>query len=350
MVKIAPRDADRQVARPDPSYTAFLVFGPDRGLAHERADGLTKNLLEDPDDPFALTQLTEEDLKADPASLADAMAAMSLTGGARLVRVRLSGETGSGPVLDVLGQIEAGQDFEARLVVESGDLTPRGKLRKAFEPAKRAGAIACYADNSQSLGDLADEMLRTEGLSLDTDARASWLPKLEGDRAMARNEIEKLILYKGLRDQRQEGDDLVRAEDVDAVAADHGDSALDAVIGPLFDGDLNSLDSSYARAMSAGVSPVAVLRAIQRRLDQFGIVHANGGNDGAIARSGAPRFGPQAAQFKRQMGFWQGRRLDAARELAFDLERQIKRSGSPSEALTGDLVLRLARGAARARR
>ncbi len=350
MVKIAPRDADRQVARPDPSLTAFLVFGPDRGLAHERATGLVKNLLEDPDDPFALTQLTEDDLKADPASLADAMAAMSLTGGARLVRVRLSGETGSGPVLDVLAQIEAGQAFEARLVVESGDLTPRGKLRKAFEPAKKAATIACYADNSQSLGDLADEMLRSEGLSLDPDARANWLPKLEGDRAMARNEIDKLILYKGLRDQRAPGEDVVSLDDVEAVAADHGDSALDAILGPLFDGDLAKLDSSYARAMGAGVSEVAILRAIQRRLDQFGIAHANGGNDGAIARSGAPRFGPQAAQFKRQMGFWKGRRLDAARELAFDLERQIKRSGSPSEALTGDLVLRLARGAARARR
>ena len=350
MVKIAPRDADRLVQHPDSAYQAYLIFGPDRGLAHERASSLVKSLLSDPDDPFSLTQLTEEDLKSDPAGLSDAMSAMSLTGGQRLVRVRLSGETGSGPVLDVLTQLESGQAFEAKLVVESGDLTPRGKLRKSFEPAKRAAAIACYADNAQSLGLLADEMLQSEGLRLSADARSAWLPKLEGDRAMARGEIEKLILYKGLRSQRADDDQEVSLLDIDAVAADHGDSALDAVIGPLFDGDLKSVDSSFARAMSAGIGPVAVLRAVQRRLDQFGIAHANGGNDAAIARSGAPRFGPQAAQFKRQMGFWQGRRLDAARELAFDLERQIKRSGSPSEALTGELVLRLARGAARARR
>jgi DNA polymerase-3 subunit delta len=279
------------------------------------------------------------------------MAAMSLTGGERLVRVRLNGETGSGPVLEVLAGIEAGEGrAEAKLIVESGDLTPRGKLRKAFEPARRGAAIACYADNLQSLGSLVDQMLGEEGLRLSSDARSAWLPRLEGDRALARGEIEKLILYKGLCNQRGEGEDEISAADIEAVAADHGDSALDGVIAPLFDGDVTGLDKAMTRAISSGMSPVAILRAMQRRLDQFGVVHAAGGNEAAIARSGAPRFGPQAAQFKRQMGFWQGRRLDAARQLAFDLERDLKRSGSPSEALIGELALRLARGAARARR
>ena len=350
-MKISPRDADAAVQRPDNAVQAYLIFGPDRGLAKERADTLAKSILSDPDDPFALTVLTEEDLKADGAALADAMAAMSLTGGERLVRVRLNGETGSGPVLEVLAGIEAGEGrAEAKLIVESGDLTPRGKLRKAFEPARHGAAIACYADNLQSLGSLVDQMLGEEGLRLSSDARSAWLPRLEGDRALARGEIAKLILYKGLRNQRREGDDEISAADIEAVAADHGDSALDGVIAPLFDGDVFALDKAMTRAISSGMSPVAILRAMQRRLDQFGVAHAAGGNDAAIARSGAPRFGPQAAQFKRQMGFWQGRRLDAARQLAFDLERNLKRSGSPSEALIGELALRLARGAARARR
>lgn len=349
-MKIAPRDADRAVGQPDPNIRAFLIFGPDRGLAHERANTLVAAILETPDDPFALSQFSEEDLKSDPAGLADAMAAMSLTGGKRVVRVRLTGETGSGPVLDCLEQIEqGGTGIEATLIVESGDLTPRGKLRKGFEPARQAAAIACYADNSQSLGDLARDMLAQEGLRLDDDAWSVWLPRLEGDRALARGEIEKLILYKGLRHQRAAGDDQVSLIDVEAVSADHGDAGLDQVIGPLFDGDVTGLDRAYARALSSGTSPVAILRAMQRRLDQFGAVHASGGQDQAIARSGAPRFGPQAAQFKRQLGFWRGPKLDVARQLAFDAERQIKRSGSPSEAVIGELVLRLARGAARAR-
>ncbi|WP_417476532.1 DNA polymerase III subunit delta [Maricaulis sp.] len=350
MVKTSPRDADARIARPDPAIKAYLIFGPDRGLVHERANALAKALVPDPNDPFAVTQLTEEDLKSDPASLSDAMAAMSLTGGARLVRVRLSGETGSGPILELVAALEKGQaQAEACLVVESGDLTPRGKLRKLFEPARSAMAIACYADSAQSLADIATKMLAEEGLSLTSDARSAWLPRLEGDRAFARGEIEKLILFKGLKSQRAPGDDRVELIDVEMIAADQGDAALDAIIGPVLDGSMSVADSAYVRALGGGASAVGVLRALQRRLDQLGSVAAAGGDETAMARSGAPRYGPQAAQFRGQMQIWRGRRLDAARQLAFDAERAVKRSASPTDTLVGDLLLRLARGAARMR-
>lgn len=349
MVKIAPRDVDARITKPAADFQAYLIYGPDRGLVNERAMRLGRSLVDDPDDPFCVTQLTDEDLKSDPACLADAVVAMSLTGGRRLVRVRLSGETGNGPIVALLADLEAGQiQFEASLVVESGDLTPRGKLRKCFEPAKKAASIACYTDTSQSLAQIAEDMLATEGLKLTVDARNSWLPRLEGDRALARSEIEKLILYKGLASQRS-GDELVEEADIVAIAAQQGESDLNAIIGTVLDGHIKGADSAYSRALSGGVSPVAVLRALQRRIDQLGAAQAAGGNDVAIARTGAPRFGPAATQFKRQMSFWNGRRLDAARQFAFDTERAVKQSGAPANALVGDLVLRLSRGAAKMR-
>ncbi|MFT6461024.1 MAG: DNA polymerase-3 subunit delta [Maricaulis maris] len=346
-MKASAREADARVKNPDPSIRAYLIYGPDRGLTHERAQTLVRAILEDPDDPFAMTQLTEEDLKSDPAGLADAMAALSLTGGKRLVRVRLTGETGSGPIIEIIKGLESGSETaEAVLLVESGDLTPRGKLRKAFEPAKKAITIACYADTSHSLESLCESMLKVEGLQLAREARTEWLPRLEGDRALARGEIEKLILYKGLRSQRAEGDDTITREDVEAVAADQGEAQLDAVLAPTLLGLLAKADSAYHRSITAGGSAVGILRALQRRLDQLGAVHAAGGNEGAMARSGAPRYGPQADAFKRQLSLWRGRRLEHARQLAFDAERAVKRSGAPAEALVGDLLLRLARGAA----
>jgi DNA polymerase-3 subunit delta len=349
MVKLSPRDIDARIERPDPAIKAYLIFGPDRGLVHERADRLAGALLEDPNDPFALTQLTEEDLKADPASLADAMAAMSLTGGARLARVRLNGEAGNAPIGEVIAMIEADRNsVEATLIVESGDLTPRGKLRKTFEPARAAATMACYADSTGSLAQLADDALGHEGLTLSQAARTAWLPRLEGDRALARMEIEKLILYKGLREFR-DSDESVEIADIEAIAADTGDAALDAIIGPIMNGMVADADNAYHRALSGGGSPVGVLRALQRRIDQLDAVQAAGGSDNAIARSGAPKFGPQAAQFKSQLRVWRGRRLDAARQLAFDAERAVKRSGAPADALVGELILRLARGAEKMR-
>lgn len=351
MAKLSPREVESRLRRPDPAIRAYLIYGPDRGLARERSQALAAALLEDPDDPFAVSQLTEEDLKSDPACLADAVAAMSLTGGKRLVRVRLSGETGAGPVVSLIGDLESGAlAAEAVLLVESGDLTPRGKLRKAFEPAKYAMTIACYADTADSLESLAKDMLEREGLELAREARDFWLPRLEGDRALARSEIEKLILYKGLRGQRAAGENIVTLADIEAVAADQGEAQMDAVLAPALLGQARDADSAYVRTIAAGGNAVGILRALQRRLDQIGTVQAAGGDDGAAMRAGAPRYGPQAALFKRQVSLWRGRRLDHARQLAFDAERAVKRSGAPAEALVGDLLLRLARGAAQAAR
>lgn len=346
-MKLNAREVESRLSRPDASVCAYLIYGPDRGLVHERADLLAGNLLDDPDDPFALTQLTDEDLKQDPAVLADSMVAMSLTGGSRLVRVRLNGETGSGPIIAFLSDLESGAiDPEAVLIVESGDLTPRGKLRKTFEPAKRALAVACYADSDASLAQLAVSMLEGAGLALSENARNAWIPRLEGDRALARSEIEKLIVYKGIGDFRV-GSDTVEIEDVEAVAAGQGEATLDTIIVATLIGEVADADNAYARALSGGSNPVAVLRALQRRIDQIGSAQAAGGSDHAIARTGAPRFGPQAAAFKRQLGLWSGRGLDHARQLAFDTERAVKKSGAPAEALVGELVLRLARGASK---
>jgi DNA polymerase-3 subunit delta len=347
-LKLKARDTDAALARPDPTITAFIIYGPDFGLVRERANRLTKALVKDPDDPFTVTRLTEDDLRTDPAALSDAMAAMSLAGEPPLVRVRLSGDLAV--VGTYLAALNAGDAIaEARLVIEAGDLRKTSKLRKAAEDGAKALAVACYADDARDLIRLADEMFAAENLTLAPDARAMLGPFLEGDRALARGEVEKLILYKGLNSQRGGEAGVVDRADIAAISAAGAEAALDQIIDPAFSGDPVGVDRAYARALSAGVSPVGVLRVMQRRIDQIDIFHTGGGDSGALARAGAPRFGPPADAFKRSARAWRGRRLDQARRLTFDTERAVKRSGAPVDALVGALLLRLARAAAATR-
>jgi DNA polymerase III subunit delta len=342
-VKANARDTGRWLTRPDPATRIFLVFGPDHGLVRERAGTLAGVLMNGQDDAFAVSRLTDDDLKSDPASLADAMAAMSLLGGARLVRLRLSGE--SSPAANWLADFEKGDaPAEAKLVIEAGDMKKTSKIRKITESSKIMVAIPCYADNPRDLMKLAEDSLAAEGLSLTPDARAPLSAILEGDRQLARSEIEKLILYKGLKDQRQ-GDDTVTGEDISAVCASGAEAALDQVIDPAMLGEAEAVDRGYARAMESGISPVGILRALQRKIDQIDTVQTADGDPGALARAGVPRFGPPADRFQRTARLWTGRRLEHARALAFETERAVKRSGAPAEALVGALLLRIAKGA-----
>ncbi len=72
--------------RPDPQVRWVLIYGPDQGLARERADILVRGVVEDIRDPFLVVELGGASLRGDPARLGDEAAALSFTGGRRVVR------------------------------------------------------------------------------------------------------------------------------------------------------------------------------------------------------------------------------------------------------------------------
>src|SRR5215510_15367104 len=80
--------AERFVGHLPSSLVAALVFGPDQGLVRERATAVAKTVTADLNDPFRVAELDESILESDPARLWDESAALSMTGGRRVVRVR----------------------------------------------------------------------------------------------------------------------------------------------------------------------------------------------------------------------------------------------------------------------
>jgi len=349
-VKISTGAADRFVASPDARVAAVLVYGPDRGLARERAVALLKAWGVDPADPFGLTEISEDVVKSDVARLADELRAMTLTGGARAVRLRAGGDAAAGALKTVLADIDSGElEPAARLLVEAGDLASRSKLRATFEAAGRGAAVACYEDNAASLTRLLDAALKDAGLAMTPEARARALPQLEGDRALARAEIEKLVLYKG-----EGATDPITPDDIDAIASGAEPVALDDVVDAALGGDLAAADRAVGLAMAAGVSAVSVVRAFQRRLYQLHAADAvfRRGRDAEAAMKSLrpPLFGPRRTAFKSQLGVWSGRRLDDAIAETLRAETRLKRAGAPDAALISRLALGLAGQARRARR
>ncbi|MDH5558353.1 MAG: DNA polymerase III subunit delta, partial [Alphaproteobacteria bacterium] len=80
-MKLQANQVDAFIRQPNPAVRAILVFGPDDGLARERAAALLKGAIDDPDDPFLVAHLTGAVIAADPARLLDEAAAIPLTGG-----------------------------------------------------------------------------------------------------------------------------------------------------------------------------------------------------------------------------------------------------------------------------
>ena len=329
-----------------------MLFGPDAGLCAERADAIAKKFSPNPDDPFSTTVLSADDLSGDPARLADEMVAQSLLGDARLIRLRLSHERNAATIAKTIKALDARPDTcAAKLIIEAGDMTTRSAIRKAFEAAKYFVAIPCYADSQADIAAMVRASLRDLNIGIEPDALNALVPLLEGNRRIARSEIEKLALYKGYG--QDEGAKVMLA-DIKILIGGAGAAGLDDIVFDAMAGKVKTMDASLRRALAGKTNPHSVLAALQRhivRLHQASGAMASGSStDEAMRFLRPPVFVMNKAAFGAALRIWPEEVLSRAMTQSLETEKSMKSTGAPVDALLGRLLIALSSYAARRKR
>lgn len=341
-MKLKPAEIERFLKAPPAGIRAALIYGPDLGLVRERGQQLLRALTDTPDDPFSVADLEESALKGDPARLADEAGAIAMFGGRRVVRVRDAGEAAAKALAGYLDQ--AGDGF---VILEAGELTPRSAIRKLAESSKEAAALPCYADTAENLERLAGQMIRSAGLEIDHAVLSVLVEQLGADRALSRNEIEKLILYKG-------ADSPVTLDDIEASVGGADSRGLDDAIDTAAGGDMQALDANFAKLVEGGIAPERMIRALTMHLQRLHLILGrveHGGRLDEIIRSLRPpvHFSRQPG-LRRQCAVWSRRRLDGALAMLADAEAQCRGAGALSEPIVARAMMSIARAAAASRR
>ena len=336
-MKVPPARADAFAKAPDPALRAILFYGPDGGLVRERAKVALHALAEDPNDPFAVSSLPAGDLSDDGARLNDEAAAISFTGGRRVLRV----EDATDGVAAVFEDFLKHAPGDAVVLIEAGDLPARAKLRKLFEGADNAAAVACYRDEGRSLAETIRGHLSEAGLRASDDAMALLTSQLGGDRLLTRRELEKLVLYKG--EEKSE----ISLEDVRACTGDSAALTTSDLAFAVGDGDLKQVERTLARCLQEGVNPVGVLRAVANHFQRLHLVATSGNPEMAVKALRPPVFWKVADRFKAQARAWTRPALAEALSLLLETEAACKRTGAPAETLCDRALLRIASRAGR---
>lgn len=321
-----------------------LFFGPDRGLVKERAESLIKKFSDNPDDAFSSAVLTADDLTSDPARLADEMSALSMFGDQRLVRLRLDHERSGAAISKIIKDLDIHPEkAAARLVVEAGNLTTRSALRKAFEAGGKFAAIGCYADSAADLANMIRRTLTENNVEIDRGALEMWVPLLQGDRILARNEIEKMILYKGYG---QTPGAKISVDDIKALAAGAQAASIDDIIMSAMSGQTAQCDDAFKRALAGKVNIAVILLSLQRHitrlLEASGHMQAGERPQSAIKSLRPPVFRMQERTFLAHLRIWPQRALSNALSETLSAEQKLKSAGAPGEAIVGRILLTLA--------
>ncbi|MDQ2094185.1 DNA polymerase III subunit delta [Rhodalgimonas zhirmunskyi] len=336
-MKLSARDATGYFKRPDPAKTGLLIYGGDAmRVALKRQEVIAALIGPNGDDEMRLARLPAGELRKDPAMLLDAIKAQSFFPGPRVAFVEDATDTLTGVIEAALSDWAPG---DAQVIVTAGQLTAKAKLRKLFEGHPNAYAVGLY-DDPPSRGEIEDELARAGVRDVSNDAMTD-LVNLSRELGPGdfRQVIEKLGLYKY-------GDDSQTiSADVQAVAPQSTEAALDDVLNIVAEGRAGEIGPVMQKLEAQGVNPVSLCIGAMRHFRALYTAASDpGGAQQGIARMRPPIFGPRRDRMLRQAQGWGAPKLEKALGLLTDTDLLLRSAGqrAPAMALVERALVRLA--------
>jgi len=336
-------EVDSWLAKPDPSMTIVLLYGPDRGLVAERAKTFATKTGLPLDDPFSVVKLDGAEVDRDEGRLLDEARTVPMFSDRRLLWVRNA--SGQKALADDIKALTAEPARDAIILIEAGDLKKGAGLRAIVEGAGNAIALPCYADEARDLDTVIDDELRKAGMSMTLDARQALRRNLGGDRLASRGEIEKLVLYAHGRKE-------IGIDDINAMSGDVSGASFDDAVDAMLDGKVGDFDIAFTRHCQSGGHPFLVLSSAMRQLQAIQAMRGQmeqGGRNAASVVAGArpPVFFSRRKLVEKTLDRWNVDALGRALGRLQTAVLQTRKRPDLSEALARQALLGIAIESAR---
>jgi len=305
---------------------AYLIHGDDHGAVGERRAGL-RMLAEREDGGGAGVELLEGDL-ATPAGVAEALAAMTLAIGRRVIIVEGVERWRAAEVEQHLAPAIAQMPPETTLALFAREEGRAKAPAAVHEAVKRAGGqiVAQMTVKPWELAKWAREQAARLGLSLDTAAAKALVGQVGERQQRLLRELEKLALEGDSEQERR----LVGAEDIEARTAHSAEWRAFGLADALVGADGREATISYLRLRAQGERLSGLLYLMASRLrDGLAIsVRLQAGESVAEVKRSLRMPARAAERFVADVARSDPERLRAALGALADLELD-SRGGAP---------------------
>lgn len=326
-MKLSTREAEGYFARPDADKTGILIYGADAmRVALKRQQMLAALLGPAAEEEMRLTRLAGADLRKDPAQVLDAIKAVGFFPGQRAVFVDSANDSATPAIVTALEDWVPG---DAQIIVTAGQLKASSKLRKAFEGHRNAYAVGIY-DDPPSRSEI-ERLLREAGIRDVPGDSMSALVDIANDIGpgdFARM-VEKLSLYK------HKDNAPLSLEDIDAVAPQSTEAALDDLLNIVAEGRTTEIGPVLGRLQAQGTQAVGLCIGATRHFRRLYTVASDpGGPAQGIGRLRPPLYGKRRDRVLRQAQAWGANRLETALTVLTDTDLQLRSAGQTAPALS----------------
>ncbi len=334
--------------KPPANVVGALIYGKDRSQVLERSTVLAKKTVPDITDPFNVSLLTETDIDGDIGKLEGELQALSMMGGRRLIRLKFFTEKAAldKAVAAIVKAHAAGEyNRDAFIVIESGNLGGDSALRKLADAEKNLVSIACYDDETGDIIRMARETLQENGVALNTAAMDIFAQRLPKERGIARQEIERLVLFIGPGSNKT----LTEAELQDFLGVEP-EASLFKAAQDAFGGRMKAAQAGLRRAFAEGESGPDAMRALSLHYNKVRVLKGNllKGLDPKTAARNSGIFWKDEDDMLRQAKSWNIDILDGLARDIIDTDKMCKTTGMPDLLLAERLYMQVAGKATRA--
>ena len=277
-------------------YNLFLLYGENYGLKKDIKESI-KIAFNQKSTHIELLSLYENDITDREENFYNSIYSGSLFSNKKIITINNGTDKIIKQVKDIVEKIPK----NVFIIIYSGVLEKKSKLRNFFETSIKTLCIPCYLDNEKDLAIIAKTELKKNNIILSSEMINLLIEKSNNDRGNLRNEIEKITSF-ALNKKNLEIDEIK------SLINFSGEYKSDNFINECLCGNILQYKKILSELYSNTVNQISLLRMLSNKIQRLLNMKEMEGNyknlDDLLNASKPPIFWKEKPMVKKQLTIW----------------------------------------------
>ena len=305
----------------------FLFYGENEGLKKEIIESNFKNNY-----PKKTFYYDESEVLNNKGNFFEEILSKSFFENEKLIIISRSTDK----ITSIIEEILEKKIDDLVLILNSGSLEKRSKLRLLFEKNKEIICIAFYEDNNQTLSSLASQFFRNNKIQISQQAINLIINRCRGDRQNLKNELNKIENFIKNK-KRIEISEILQLTN---LAENYSVTELvDNCLAKNKNKTLNILNENNYNLEDCIIVIRTMLAKSKRLLKLFQEIKISNNIDSAISSIKPPIFWKDKQIVKDQINKWSHKNIELLIFKINEIELLIKKNSSISLSVLSDFII-----------
>jgi len=277
-------------------YNFFLLYGENFGLKKDLKD-IIKSAIGQKNDSIEILSIYESEIIDNEENFYNSIYSGSLFSNKKIIMI----SEATDKIIKKINNIYDSNAENVFLVIISGILEKKSKLRNFFETNKKTICIPCYLDSPKDLEIIAKSEFRKNNISLSNEVINLLIEKSNCDRGNLRNEIEKIKAY--LLNKKN-----IELSEIKSLINFSGDYKSDILVNECLCGNILQYKKIISELYINTVNQILLLRILSNKVQR--LLHikkqeeTSNNIENIINTSKPPIFWKEKSIVKKQLSIW----------------------------------------------